>query len=385
MQGLFKYLVVGLWVAACSSSRNGLPLFTKENPFNAPANIDVVEWAKTHDQTPFTLVFSGNVNGELGTCGCAVNPKGGLDRRFNALNEIKSKARGPLLLVDAGNALFSSKNFDPAHESEQKQKAALLLRAHKLLGIVAQNVGSTDLAAGVNFLKNAANANNLLLVSTNLVDVHGQPVFKKSYVVKLSPQLDVAILGLLSSDTKVPSGFKVEEAAHSLNKELENVPPSLPVVILSDLGLAEDRVIAANASRPLIIVGGRELSSLEIPVQLNKSIIVQAQMQGQQWGLVEMAYNANGEDGFYNSKLGDRFARRWSELKGEQSQVERMPSSDDKEFELDKLASMAEDMKRYLPGDLNKRSVYDYSLVDLTEAFKGHNVMTSIMNEGKAH
>jgi 2',3'-cyclic-nucleotide 2'-phosphodiesterase (5'-nucleotidase family) len=84
----------------------------------------------------------------------------------------------PVLVLDAGNALFKSPipNSDP----KEKERAALLLEQMEALGTAAMAVGARDLTLGTGFL---ARGGKMKLLSANLVDAGGKSLFPASTVV----------------------------------------------------------------------------------------------------------------------------------------------------------------------------------------------------------
>lgn len=129
-----------------------------------------------------TVLFSGDNRAEVDTCGCTVRPSGGLARRVSAVKKAREEnPDGPVLLVDAGNALFESTE---APTSRTKERARFIARTMAKLETSAMAVGSRDLSAGAAFLVEAAAASELPMLSANLVDKHGKALFPSSRLVE---------------------------------------------------------------------------------------------------------------------------------------------------------------------------------------------------------
>ncbi|WNG56098.1 5'-nucleotidase [Archangium gephyra] len=86
-----------------------------------------------------------------------------------------------MLVMDAGNALFkfAVKGSDP----KEKERATLLLETMDALGTTAMAVGERDLTLGTDFLIRASKGRKMKLLSANLVDAGGKPLFPASTVV----------------------------------------------------------------------------------------------------------------------------------------------------------------------------------------------------------
>jgi 2',3'-cyclic-nucleotide 2'-phosphodiesterase (5'-nucleotidase family) len=86
-----------------------------------------------------------------------------------------------VLVLDAGNALF--KNGAPGSEPKEKERAALLLELMDAMGTTAMAVGERDLTLGADFLTRSSKGRKMKLVSANLVDAAGKPLFPASTVL----------------------------------------------------------------------------------------------------------------------------------------------------------------------------------------------------------
>jgi 2',3'-cyclic-nucleotide 2'-phosphodiesterase (5'-nucleotidase family) len=86
----------------------------------------------------------------------------------------------PVLVLDAGNALF--KSTQPG-EPRAKERAELLLEQMDALGTAAMAVGARDLTLGTELLLQASKKGKMKVLSANLVDVQGKRLFEPSTVV----------------------------------------------------------------------------------------------------------------------------------------------------------------------------------------------------------
>lgn len=95
----------------------------------------------------FTLFALAEVRGQIGPCGCTSDPLGDISRTAKLVEE--ARARGPVLVVDAGSLLYG-RNPVPAHlEAQEELKADLLARLYaEQLQVAAVGLGPADLARG---------------------------------------------------------------------------------------------------------------------------------------------------------------------------------------------------------------------------------------------
>lgn len=379
------YLVTTLLLlGACASTKNSgsVKLSEGKNPFRDESQANPSEWAESQKLSYFRLIFAGNVNGQLEPCGCSVNPKGGLDRRLNFILQQKAdpKVKNKLLIVDAGNSLFPAKTLDKGQAPLQKKRALAILKGHARMGVMVQNVGALEFAAGWEFLQKAAQDAAIPFVSSNLKNAQGQNLFPGSHKAEVGG-LRVAVLGVTAGSEQLPDGITVSDPFESLEKEMAQYSAATPLVILSDLGQVKDRELAQRLSRPAIIVGGRDMNSLELPYHEKNSVVVQTQLQGQQWGVMNVAWNADGQS-FYNRKVAQAFSQRWNDM---ETTLDNLGKEGGAEARAEKarVNQAATEMLAYAPGNLQQKIVYDYRLNDMTIEYAKANELSPLVRELK--
>jgi len=127
-----------------------------------------------------TLVHSSNRRSTVETCHCPAHPTGGIDREARVVQELESLYGQRPLIVDAGGFLRLPPN------ERSKLGARIVLEALAKMKVDAVNVGITDLAAGTQFLRDMATSTSVTLLSANIFDKHGKPVFTPSRIVSLT-------------------------------------------------------------------------------------------------------------------------------------------------------------------------------------------------------
>ena len=115
---------------------------------------------------------------------------GGLARRKTLVAEARRK--GPVLLVDSGNALFK---FPGIEDAPARARARFILDAMGRMQTAALAVGEKDLNAGPGWLAEAAKAARVQLLSANLEDARRRRVFPGSTVV-YAGGLQLGLVGL---------------------------------------------------------------------------------------------------------------------------------------------------------------------------------------------
>jgi 2',3'-cyclic-nucleotide 2'-phosphodiesterase (5'-nucleotidase family) len=196
------------------------------------------------------LLFTGDNRGEIAPCGCKDEPQGGLARRKTAL-ELERTHGLPLVLMDAGNALFeeTTRREDPLVQ----QRAELVLEQMEALGTVAMAVGERDLSHGLSYLQKASRARSkkLKLLSANLVDKGGKAPFAASMMVEAGG-LRVGVVGVSPEGTPAGepglTGRPPKEAALAEARKLRQSRKVGVVVVLAAIPYREAVKLAILAN-----------------------------------------------------------------------------------------------------------------------------------------
>lgn len=107
----------------------------------------------------FTVFALAEIRGQIGPCGCTTDPLGDISRTTKLVED--ARAKGPVLVVDAGSLLYGKNPVPPHLDAQEELKANLLASIYKEnLQVAAVGLGPADLAkgtAGIRFPRQAAN------------------------------------------------------------------------------------------------------------------------------------------------------------------------------------------------------------------------------------
>ena len=236
-----------------------LTLALASMPAQAPPLPGLVAPAPVPD---LEILHTGDVQGYLDTCGCKVNPSGGLPRRGWVGSQVRTLfPQAGILLLDAGN--FSD---HPTGEGEAKTRA--LVEGMNLLGYAAANVGERELAAGFDGFERGTAGAKFPFVSANVVRKEdGKPVFAPSTVIEVTRDagkpVRVGVVGLTRFNPLLqkagPDGsmLTIADPAKSLAAVLPALRAKSDVVVLL-AAMPESDVRALIAAHPGIdvVLGG---------------------------------------------------------------------------------------------------------------------------------
>ncbi|MBP7843861.1 MAG: hypothetical protein KA116_03535 [Proteobacteria bacterium] len=336
-------LVSLTFLIACSSHE----VSQGPNPF---LNLSDLSFSQGEQMGPreFRLVFQGNVKGELGTCGCAFNPTGGIDRKLNFLKSQK----GTYLYLDSGNSLFGSLHPEKKDLAKSIQKAVEIAKAHLRLGVSLQNVGRYDLVAGIQNLKKIASESKLELISSNIVDEKDDFIFLpfKNYV--LDNGLNVSVVGFTNPahDDLSYDGFAIKTPVEKLKLLLNKIPQDHLLLVLSDLTTLENQQLASEIFRPHVIIGSSGFESYKIPLQEHNGIQLQGLPLGQELGMLELIWKSDAES-WFNQGAKELYIARWNDLVRERKYFSEFPDSEEKSKEIEKNEADFKTLSKILPKE----------------------------------
>lgn len=244
-----------------------------------------------------TILHTNDLQGQIIPLVEMVNQKqvevGGLARIATMVQQIRNQ-KDEVLLFDSGDTIQGSlftRLLGGEYVGELMSK----------LGYNAVTIGEHDFDKGPEGLKAYIKASsypflagNLEISSTSELNGLIQP-----YVVLDIDGVNVGVFGLMTEDSNIFANIGkdvvVTDPKVSARKVVDELKPKSDIIIvLSHLGLAEDRKLAKDVGGIDIIIGGGSKTKLSAPVIINnssgnKTIILQAKNQGRYLGQLDIA------------------------------------------------------------------------------------------------
>jgi 2',3'-cyclic-nucleotide 2'-phosphodiesterase (5'-nucleotidase family) len=201
-----------------------------------------------------------------------------------------------VLVLDSGDLFFSSEaNLNP---EGALNKALLISRAYRRMGAAAINVGDLDLLLGLDFLQKEF-SKGLPLISANLIDASSKRPIFPPYVIREIAGVRIAFLGLLSPDLTPQVAPAIKNATQGkvlIEDPVKIMQETLPglqkradiLVLLSDLGLLRDRMLARSVRGIHFILGGHDGRALHVARQVGQTFIFQSSSKGMYLGKLQI-------------------------------------------------------------------------------------------------
>ncbi|HCP47083.1 MAG TPA: hypothetical protein DIU15_13640 [Deltaproteobacteria bacterium] len=228
--------------------------------------------------------------------------------------------------------LWARASVEEPEEAQRKLKAELLLDGSALLDMTALGVGDGELAFGVDFLVREVQQRKLPYVSANLANEQGKLLFPAFRVVE-SSGLRIGITSVLSDKFSFPDAqvLPVSQSLRDALAVLKDKEKVELVVLLSHLGLPEDKALAKQFPSIDLIFGGHSRSHQEEPLLVGTTAIMQAGSRGKHLGEVTIELR-EGAVGWFDPEAGERSARQRKrfelQLKRFEQQLENMAPDD---------------------------------------------------------
>ena len=220
---------------------------------------------------------------------------GGLARRVAFIEKARTE-KPSVLILDSGDLFFAP--YSGAEPEQKLAKARLISRAYRRMGTTALNVGDMDLLQGVDFLRDEF-SHGLPLISANLLDPSTKAPIFPPYVIREVAGVRIAFFGLLNPESAPDVGIVIKNAnegkifvkdpVEAATETLQKIKGQADLVILlSDLGLPKDQMLAKAVPGIHFILGGHEGRFLGKSQPTGKTHILQSSAKGMYVGKLRL-------------------------------------------------------------------------------------------------
>jgi len=196
-----------------------------------------------------------------------------------------------VLVVDAGSALGGG-------WTALKSGGEVMVEAMNLMDYDAMALGRMDFALGLPILQERAKDASFPFLAANIVTLAGEPLFE-AFTIFERDGVRVGILGLSESEVVRIAGIEDQaKALDFIDAAARYVPELRPqvdlLVVLSHVGLDEDKALAAAVPGIDIIIGGNTRKLMQVPERVGNTLVVQQGYRGEWMGKLDAAFDAEG-------------------------------------------------------------------------------------------
>ncbi|MDP6685922.1 MAG: metallophosphoesterase, partial [Candidatus Omnitrophota bacterium] len=235
-----------------------------------------------------SIVFSGDMRGEIENCHCPQEDFGGLPRRAEYIAEVRDEA-GEILLLDVGDIIQLV--TDDSDTKDTAHKASISFKAMDMTAYTAMNVGESDLILGEDFLRQNELKASFPFLSANIVNKDTGEAFFKPYVVKtMQNGLRVGILGLVNERYVINSDqLKIlphKDAALQYIPELKT--KSDIVIVLGHIGLPYAEDLAQAVKGIDVILSGHWDVENPQPLEIEDTLVMPVTFRSRKIGRLDL-------------------------------------------------------------------------------------------------
>ncbi len=214
-------------------------------------------------------------------------------RRATAIKEQREKATN-ILLLDAGNALFGQPLAD-------KTRGRVIVEAMNKLGYQALALGDRDLNRGLDIVAERSKEASFPFLSANVTTRDGNKPIAKPYTVVTVDGRKIAIVGLTALTTAVSGSQQAtlveQDYLTAARATIEAArKEATAIIVLSNLGQAQENKLAAEVPGIAVIVGGGMGPRLPEPDTNDQTgtVILRTVGNGEELGVCELTIDAAG-------------------------------------------------------------------------------------------
>ncbi|MBI3556227.1 MAG: hypothetical protein HY074_08185 [Deltaproteobacteria bacterium] len=245
-----------------------------------------------------SIVYSANIDGEIEPCGCRSNPTGGVNRRWNF---VQQKVPGEKLIIDSGDLFFQSAPVPPFLEKQWNYQAHVLLTAYNALGVEAMTPGDLDFADGLAPFEKLAKEAKFKIVSANLYYKNSGKRMFAPYVILNKGGKKVAIFGLFDEVLPLPPEIFAKDHFEAATEMVQELRGRADIILaLTHEGIDHDMELAKKVTGIDGIFGAHTQSFLMSPEKIGDTLIFQPSFRGQHIGVY-----VNGTNSMF--QIDDRF------------------------------------------------------------------------------
>ncbi|MCA9021379.1 MAG: hypothetical protein KDA74_14620, partial [Planctomycetaceae bacterium] len=195
---------------------------------------------------PMTLIASSDTAGWIVPCGCTSNQSGGLLRRGTYVAAEQQNAN--VVLVDTGGAAGGISPYD-------RVKFEAILQGELQMGIVAHNLGGSEIKLGAAYLQELQQKIKIPFVSANIRNDKGEFITETQRTVEVNGKR-LLIVGVISPQYAV-SGLQISSPRDAVLSIVDQRADQYDwLIVLAYLPEKELRDFATELPEADVILGG---------------------------------------------------------------------------------------------------------------------------------
>lgn len=217
---------------------------------------------------------------------------GGVAKMAKLIKEIRAKNKKKAIdtIVLAGGDVVQGTPISTSFEGEAEVKAL------NAMGLTAMVAGNHDFDFGFDKLLKLTEMAQFHIVSASIYEYNGsKPIFKPYFIKQTINGLRLGLIGLTTKETPMTTHpknvavLRFVDPSLAVQAYIEKLAPKTDLlVVLSHVGLKEDKKLARSFPDIDIIVGGHTHTVIEKPLRIGNALICQAGAKGLYLGRLDL-------------------------------------------------------------------------------------------------
>lgn len=219
------------------------------------------------------IIYTNDMEGSVATCGCAVDPGGGVIRRINWYQQ-NNFSPTDTIYVNTGSTLFSGSDF-MAYETEYlKLGATIMADSLTAMNIDAYTPGEYDLKMGKDLFRSTTKGLPVLISNSKEKD------FLKEVKVTRAGR-NIKIFGVITGI----KGFPTIDPVTALKKLTAKKDKKDYFILLADMDIKELNKILKSIKNIDVVISSSIEEQLTKPLQIGNTTVLRLLRAGDSIGL----------------------------------------------------------------------------------------------------
>ena len=232
----------------------------------------VVNFTANAEQV-LNIIYTNDMEGSVATCGCAVDPGGGVVRRINWYQQ-NNFSPTDTIYVNAGSTLFSGSKFMDYETEYLKLGASIMAESMTAMNIDAYTPGEYDLKMGKDFFKSTTNKLPILISNAK------EKGFLKEVKVNRAGR-NVKIFGIVTGTKELPT----IDAVKALKKLTSKKDKKDYFILLADMNMQDLNKILKDIKNIDVVISSSIEEQLTQPLKVGNTTILRLLKAGDSIGL----------------------------------------------------------------------------------------------------
>ncbi len=190
--------------------------------------------------------------------------------------------------VDAGDALFKYPYIAGDQVEHLKEVATAIIAAYNVMECQVMNVGTNDLAAGLDFILEMEQKANFPFISANTKDANTDKFLFEPYTIIKTHDQTLGFVGITKGDNRVKE-FAFSDPIEAAQKSIDEIKDKVDLVILmANVDEKLEKALTAEVEGIDFLIRSKSGSLQRNPRQQDGTTIIRIGKQGKYAGILRI-------------------------------------------------------------------------------------------------